>query len=222
MSTTHPHRQVFDQEFAKARDIVVAMSTHVENAIRGAIQGLVERDVTSCTRVIEGDDVVNRMQYELRDVCFTIILTQAPVARDLREVMGFYHMASELERMGDHCVGIARIARDLVIHPPLPSSDDIQKMGDLCVQQVHDMAEALVDRDLDAARTIAGRDQDVNTIYRRLFDNAVRALSERNHDAYEVTQSILVAHHLERIGDRVTNLAEDLVFLETGEVEELG
>jgi phosphate transport system protein len=194
----------------------------VERAIGSATRGLIEGDVAACERVITGDADLNAMQYELRDLCFTIILTQAPMARDLREVMGFHHMAAELERMGDHCVGIARIARDREDRPRLERADDILAMSELCMRQTDEMTDALMARDTGTARLIAGRDQAIDRLYGRIFDAMMSELLHARVDPVDATSAIFVAHHLERIGDRVTNLAEDLVYLETGAVEELG
>jgi phosphate transport system protein len=125
-----------------------------------------------------------------------MILTQAPVARDLREIMGLLHMSAELERMGDHCVSIAKIARSLADFPQLSTHIDLPKMAQFCREQVRDILAGVVARDTGRARLVAARDDRIDRVF--------------------------VAHHLERIADRVTNIAEDLVYLETGVIEELG
>ena len=114
----HRYRSVLDEDTARARELISQMGSFVETAIQCATTALLDGDRTLAGAVVTGDIALNAMQYELRDLCFTIILTQAPVARDLREVMGIHHMASELERMGDHCVGIGRI--------------DVRRIDDIC------------------------------------------------------------------------------------------
>ena len=197
------------------------MGERVDEAIGRATAGLVERDVAICDGVVEDDQKVNDLQREARDLTFTSILTQAPVARDLREILGFLHMASELERMGDHCVNIARIAKVLA-DIPAGTVVAIPEMAALCAEQVRDMLGALVARDIDQARTIAGRDDRVDRVYHQILDDLIEEMREDSSTVYRATNLILVAHNLERIADRVTNLAEDLVFLETGTIEELG
>jgi phosphate transport system protein len=144
------------------------------------------------------------------------------VARDLREILGFLHMSDELERMGDHCVNIARIARNLSDLPPLGAQVDLPVLSRTVAEQVRDMLNALVARDVDRAREIAARDDRVDRIYHRIVDDLLQVMVGDSKDVYPGTQLILVAMNMERIADRVTNLAEDLVFLETGTVEELG
>lgn len=198
------------------------MGEAVDSAITRAVHGLAERDVQSCTEVIQGDRHVNNLQREVRDLCFTSLLTQAPVAGDLREVLTMLHMASELERMGDHAVSIAKIGRGLADLPELDVYVAIPRLGDYCAEQVRDMLAAMVSRDAAQARAVAERDDRVDRVYHRVFDELVQVMMDNSDNVYRATNLVFVAHHLERIADRVTNLAEDMVWLETGVTEELG
>jgi len=218
----HPHRRELDRELTRVRDIVAAMGSLVDRAISRAIWSLGQRNVEVSTSVIVDDGEINDYQREIRELVFQIILTQAPVAGDLREVMGFLHMSAELERMGDHCVSIAKIARNLADLPELNPAVDIQKMAQFCQEQVRDILTAVIGRDADLARTVAGRDDRVDRIYHRLFDELVQRMTEDGDNVYRATNMVFVAHHLERIADRVTNVAEDLIFSETGVIEDLG
>jgi phosphate transport system protein len=218
----HPHRPSLDTEQRKVRDLVLEMGAMVDVAIVDAIGALVDRDVQMASQVITGDAKVNSRHAQVHEHCLSVILTQAPVARDLREILGFLHMSDELERMGDHCVNVARIARNLADLPPLGAPVDLAVLSRICAEQVRDMLNALVGRDVDRAREIAGRDDRVDRIYHRIVDDILQVMVADSRKVYAGTQLILVAMNLERIADRVTNLAEDLVFLETGNVEELG
>jgi phosphate transport system protein len=218
----HPHRPSLESEQRQVRELVLEMGGMVDVAITQATRALVDRDIEVASRVIVGDDIVNARQAEVHEHCLSVILTQAPVARDLREILGFLHMSDELERMGDHCVNVARIARNLADLPPLASPVDIAVLSQTCAEQVRDMLNALVARDIDRAREIAARDDRVDRIYHRIVDDLLQMMVSDSRNVYVGTQLILVAMNLERIADRVTNLAEDLVFLETGSVEELG
>jgi phosphate transport system protein len=218
----HPHRPSLESEQRRIRDLVLEMGEMVDIAIHRATRALVDRDVELAGAVIAGDHVVNSRQAEVHEHCLSVILTQAPVARDLREILGFLHMSDELERMGDHCVNIARIARNLSDLPPLGAPVDLPILSRTVAEQVRDMLNALVARDIDRAREIAARDDRVDRIYHRMVDDILQLMVGDSRNVYPGTQLILVSMNLERIADRVTNLAEDLVFLETGAVEELG
>jgi phosphate transport system protein len=219
---SHPQRPLFDAELRGVRTAVTQMGELVDRAICGAASGLAERDVDACTVVIAEDARINELQREVRELSYTVILTQQPVARDLREIMGLLHMSSELERMGDHCVSIAKIARSLADFPELTTHVDLPKMAQFCREQVHDILSAVVARDVARARLVAARDDRIDRVYHRLFDELVQVMAEDSQNAYRATHLVFVAHHLERIADRVTNIAEDLVYLETGSIEELG
>ena len=217
-----PLRPSLASELHRIPELVLEMGEMVDGAIARATRALLDRDVDLASAVITGDDLVNKAQANVHQHCLSVILTQAPVARDLREILGFMHMSDELERMGDHCVNVARIARDLSDLPPLRSPVDMLILARICADQVREMLSALVGRDIDRARDIAGRDDRVDRIYHRIVDDILQAMIGHSRDVYAGTRLILVAMNLERIADRVTNLAEDLVFLETGNVEELG
>jgi phosphate transport system protein len=218
----HPHRPSLEIEQRQVRELVLEMGEMVDVAIAHATRALVDRDIEMASRVIAGDAAVNARQAEVHEHCLSVILTQAPVARDLREILGFLHMSDELERMGDHCVNVARIARNLADLPPLSAPVDLGILSRTCAEQVRDMLNALVARDIDRAREIAARDDRVDRMYHRIVDDILQLMVADSRDIYAGTQMILVAMNLERIADRGTNLAEDLVFLETGNVEELG
>jgi phosphate transport system protein len=218
----HPHRPVLQEEMERVREMVLELGRRVDAAIGRATRGLVERDVEMCARVIAEDHHINELQREVRELCFTAVLTQAPVARDLRELLGIQHMAAELERMGDHCVSIAKIGRSLADLPEIKPKVDLLAIAQLTAEQLRSMLAALVARDTDAARVVAAKDDRIDRMYHRVFDDLVQCMVEDGTNVYAATNLIMVAHHLERIADRVTNLAEDLVFLETGSIEELG
>lgn len=218
----HLHRPELQGELVRIRAGTARLGELVDRAINRAIWGLTERNADLCTAVIEEDAEVNDLQREMRELVFQTILTQAPVAGDLRELMGFLHMSSELERMADHCVSIAKIARSLSDLPELHPAVDIPKMAQFCTEQVRDILAAVIARDVGRARLVAARDDRVDRIYHRLFDELIQVMTEDGDNVFRATNLVFIAHHLERIADRVTNIAEDLIFTETGVIEDLG
>jgi len=150
----HPHRPSLETEQRQGRDLVLEMGEMVDVAIALATRALLDRDVKMASQVITGDFKVNARQAEVHEHCLSVILTQAPVARDLREILGFLHMSDELERMGDHCVNVAKIARNLADLPPLGAPVDLAVLSRTCAEQVRDMLNALVARDVDRALAV--------------------------------------------------------------------
>ena len=218
----HPRHPTLGEELTHLRSIVADMGELVDTAITQATTGLAERDASLCARVIADDALVNDRQRELRELSFSLIVNQSPQARELREIIGLLNMSSELERMGDHCVSIAKLARNLADLPPLETYVDVPKMAAYCSDQVRGILAAMVSRDVLQARRIAAGDDRVDRIYHRLFDDLIQMMTEDNTTVFRATNLVFIAHHLERIADRVTNIAEDLVFLDSGAIEELG
>ena len=132
----HPNHPTLGAELTHLRRIVADMGELVDAAITQATSGLAERDVSLCARVIADDALVNDRQRELRELSFSLIVNQSPEARELREIIGLLNMSSELERMGDHCVSIAKLARNLADLPPLETYVDVPKMAAYCSDQV--------------------------------------------------------------------------------------
>ena len=218
----HSMRRVLDGELAEARELSLRMGEFVEDAIAAAVEALVGGDAARCEAVIAGDTELNALQLRMRELAVVTIVTQAPVDGDLRRMLAYLHMSAELERMGDHCVSIAKIGRELCEHRPAGRLDDLTRMAELCGIQLDEMLAAVVEGDVEGARIVASHDDRVDRIYRRFFDEEVHACAAGEEDPACATRLTLVAHHLERIADRVTNMGEDLVYLQTGNVEELG
>jgi phosphate transport system protein len=201
------------------------MGTLVESQIEAALDALRRRDGSGAEKVRTQDQYLNELFRQMREQVFMVISTQQPVARDLRYLMGLQWIATELERMGDYAVRIARMTGTLVALPDKPLRAEFGLMGELSIGQVHDILEALIDQNEPRAREVAARDNEVDRLYHRVFEDLVKEMGNGHVDTDDALRSVtllLVAHNLERISDRVTNVAEDIVFLETGQVVELG
>lgn len=214
-------RGALDRDEREIKDEVLRMGSRVELQIGTAIRAFVGRDLALAETVIGGDAEINEMQRAVTDLIATTIATQAPVARDLRFLLALNHVASELERIGDHAVGVAKQVRRLPDGPPFPATVELSRMGELAASLVGGVLGTLVDADSEAARVVAAGDDEIDHAYGRVFTAAIDEM-RANPDAVERgIRTVLVAHWLERIGDRVTNIAEDVVQLVTGRVEDL-
>jgi phosphate transport system protein len=214
-------RTVFDQELVELKSGVLRMGSMVEQAIAESMRALVDRDNALARSVIARDEEVNELHRQLRERAFMIMATQQPVARDLRLIVSFQHMVLELERMGDHAVSIARATLRLNNLPLLKPYIDLPKMAELVESQVHEILGAVIEADQERARAIAARDDDVDIIYHRLWDELVGYMVNDASTVERAAILLFLAKDLERIADRVTNIAEDVVFLHTGRIVEL-
>jgi phosphate transport system protein len=214
-------RLTLDREEREIKDGILRMGSLVEAQIRGGVRALVERDLGLAEVVIEGDRAVNDAQREITDTIAMTIATQGPVARDLRFLLALNHVAFELERIGDHASSLAKQTRWLVEEGSLPAAAQLSRMGNLSADLVAGILRALVDVDDRQARTVAARDDEIDHGYRAVFADVVGEMRADPAVVERGTRLILAAHWIERIGDRVTNIAEDIVYLATGEVADL-
>ena len=218
---THPPRAGLDSEMREIKDNVLRMGSLVEDAIRAAIQALTDHDAAAATEVIVNDRRINEMQRQISTLITRTIATQAPVARDLRFLLSIDHVSYELERMGDHAGSVAKQVRKLAPFPPLKRYVDVPAMGELAAGLVGDILRALIDVDVVAARAVAARDDEIDNLYHRTFEEVVELMRADPGNVERGTRILFAAHYIERIGDRVTNIAEDVVFLASGEIEDL-
>jgi phosphate transport system protein len=216
-----PSRETLDREMRQIKDEVLRMGSLVAVQIGSALAALVAHDAEASTAVIVGDGRINEAQRHVSSLITMTIATQGPVARDLRFLLALDHVGYELERMGDHAASVAKQARKLAPLPPLKRYADLPRMGELAADQVRGVLRALVDLDVAEARSVAARDDEMDDLYHRIFDEVLVLMTANSANVERGTRLLFAAHYLERIGDRVTNIAEDVVFLATGDIEDL-
>lgn len=216
----HIHRDVFDRELLSVKEGVVRMGALVAAAIEASVASLSARDIAAARSVVASDRAINDAQAELTSLIITTIATQAPVAHDLRFLIALAHVAYDLERIGDHAAGVAREAIKLGDAAAVGGSS-LERMGELASGLLHGVLRALVDSDEQEARAVAAGDDQIDTLYHAYFDRALERMRADPSWVDAGAHLLFAAKHLERIGDRVTNIAEEVVLLSTGEIEDL-
>ncbi len=214
-------RAAFQERLMELQDDLLAMGNLVDEAIGRAVQSLAERDADLAQQVIAGDQRVNQAMYELEEQTLVLIATQQPLARDLRVLMSIANLATELERMGDYAEGIATIALRGMDQPLLKPLVDIPIMAAKGRELLRGQLQAFIDRDVERARELAKQDDEIDALFDRVYHELITFMSEDPRTITRATHLIWVAHNLERIGDRTTNIGERVIFLVTGEVVEL-
>jgi phosphate transport system protein len=218
---THGVRSAYDREISEVKDNVLRMGSLVEAQIHAAIAALIAHDPDAALQVIKDDQQVNELQRKATAMIAAVIATQNPVARDLRYLLTLDHVSYELERMGDHAGSVAKQARKLAPFPPLRDYVLMPELGEKVADLVGGIIRALVDVDENRAREVARLDDEVDALYHAIFDQVLTLMREDPANVDPGTRILFASHYLERIGDRVTNIAEDIVFLASGEVEDL-
>ncbi|HJX12716.1 MAG TPA: phosphate signaling complex protein PhoU [Dehalococcoidales bacterium] len=214
-------RTAFHKRLREIQDDVLAMGSMVEKATDRAVEALKERDLDKAREVVTGDQKVNRKRFDIEEKCVQLIATQQPMASDLRAIICVLNIITEIERIGDHAEGIARIVLMIGDEPPLKPLIDIPRMAEKVNDMLHRSLDALINRDAEAARRIVAEDDEVDNLYDQVFRELLTFMAEDARTITRATRLIWVAHNLERSADRVTNICERVVYMVTGKMEEL-
>jgi phosphate transport system protein len=214
-------RSELDAELNKLRDVLYRMEGLVTEALHKAMDSLKRRDVALAETVIHEDEMINRLRYEVEQFCVNVIATQQPVAIDLRTIMAAAHIAVELERMGDHAAGVAKITLKTHAEPLLKPLIDLPRMARVASEMAHDSVRAFINGDADAAEAIVARDDEVDALHDQIFRELITYMIEDPSTIRRATHLIWASHSVERFADRATNIAERLLFMTTGRLEDL-
>lgn len=212
-------REAFYHELDLLRERMVSMGSMVDKAIARAMDALTRQDVVLARQIIANDASINDYRWATEDDAFQIIATQAPLAGDLRLVLAAISIATDLERMADHAVGIAKVVIDTADEPPLRHLDGVREMADVARRMLADSLTAFIEGDTTAALEIIQRDDILDGLYKQFGAEMINAMLADPTVIDRATRLIWVGHNLERIGDRVTNICERVVYGVTGQVD---
>ena len=194
----------------------------VEDELNLALAALEKLDIDLAGQVFEADTAVNEIRFTIEDKCFELIVTQQPAARDLRAIVAVMNMIVDLERMGDQAKGIAKIIPRIIQHPrPLPP--ELKQMGNIVGQMLNQSMTAYIDKNVELATLVTGRDNEVDGLYAKVFNKIMQRLAKtKKQNKIEANYEILrTARELERFGDLATNVAERVIYIVTGQLHEI-
>lgn len=197
------------------------MAGMVGAAVRDSMVALKGRDLERSKVIIHNDIQVNRKRFEIEERCIRIIATQQPMAVDLRILAAIINIITDLERIGDHAEGIAKISVSIGDAPLVKPLVDMPKMAEKAVSMLERCMKAFLDRDIETARNICNEDDEVDAYYDEIYKDLVLLMIEDPKLIKDATYLIWAAHNIERIADRVTNIAERVVYMVTGKMEEM-
>jgi len=215
-------RTAFHRKLREIQDDILVMGSMAGKAIVRSVESLKKRDLDLAHQIITDDQNINSKRFEIEEKCIQLIATQQPMAGDLRIITGILNITTEIERIGDYAVGIARIVILIGNEPPLKPLVDIPLMADLTVDMLRRTMDAFISRDAEAARKIAGKDDMIDNLYDQIFRELLIIMAEEPGTITRATRLMWTAHNLERAADRVTNICERVVFIVTGKMEEIG
>lgn len=212
-------RTLLNQELSELTANILRLTSMVDHALGTAMEALYNRDLELAQKVIFDDEEINTLRFEIEQGCLLILATQQPFAVDLRTVITAMHLATELERIGDHASGIARLVARMEGEEEIESLHKLPKMAKRARQMVQESIQAFVEHDADMAEAMVSRDDKLDKQYNRLFTETVREMRDDDY-IRRATYLLWVGHNLERIGDRATNIAERVIFMDRGEFVE--
>jgi phosphate transport system protein len=192
----------------------------VEEAVTNSVQAMTEKDLQLANDIVQRDELVNELRYNLEQHCLQVLATQQPTATDLRTVLAALHIAGELERMGDHAAGIARLVLRMDSEDGLESLHKLPKIAARATHMLHQVIDAYVRHDEQQALDVIEYDDKVDKLYRKLFR---KTLAEMTDESYvrRATYLMWAGHNLERIADRATNIAERVIFMVSSKYVEI-
>lgn len=214
-------RTSFDAELRLLHDEVLALGSMVDKAIARSIEALKRLDHAEARRIIQADLEINARRFAIEEQGIRLIATQQPIASDLRSIVAALYIIVDLERMGDHAEGIAKI---VLLHQDVPLLKpliDIPRMADKSRDMLRRSLDAYIQRDIELARVIANEDDEVDALYNQVYREIFTYMIGDPKSLDRGTWLLWVAHNLERIGDRVTNICERVVYEVTGHMEEI-
>ena len=214
-------RKTFETEIKQVKDEVLLLGSMVEEAIIGSVEALKKRDLKASRQILENDKQINQKRFKIESQLMILIATQQPMAHDLRLLASTLEIISELERMGDYAKGIGNINLRMGDQSLLKPLIDIPRMAQKDVDMLHRALTAFINEDVDTARLLPREDDEVDALYNQVYHELMMFVIQDPKSIERANWLLWVAHNLERVADRVTNICERTVFIATGEMVEI-
>lgn len=214
-------RKTFENEIQQVKDEVLLLGSMVEHAIIASVEVLKKRDIKGAEKIIAEDKEINKKRFAIENQLMILIATQQPMAHDLRLLASCMEIISELERMGDYAKGIANINVRMGGEALLKPLIDIPRMAQIGTSMLHRALSAFINEDVEAAKAIPIEDDEVDALYNQIYHELMLIIIQDPKSIERANWLLWVAHNLERVADRVTNICERTVFIATGEMGEI-
>lgn len=210
-------RYSFDTELHELHNELLRMGSLVEKQIYECVNAIIKQNTDIAEEVVKNDDEVDEMQKIIEDKCVILIARQQPLAKDLRNIFTTIKIATDLERMADHAVDIAKMTKRLKNQKYIKQLVDIPRMSDIVKVMIKDSLDAYVEGNVEKAYSTCKMDDEIDAIYKRIFDELLDIISTRPEAANQGAQFMFICKYLERIADHATNICESTIYLVTGE-----
>ncbi|WP_144553241.1 phosphate signaling complex protein PhoU [Bacillus sp. X1(2014)] len=207
----------FDNNLKQLKDMLMDMAQKSENAIKDSIHSLINQDLDKANEILTNDTVIDDLEHEINNKAITLIAKESPVAKDLRRIVVALKISSEVERIADNAVNIAKSTIHIGKEKHIKEIVDIPKMMDLALEMLGDSLKAFLEEDVDLARKCAQKDDKVDEMYGRLVKELMGYIQKSPDHTNQITQLAFICRYIERLADHSTNIAEHVIYLVTGE-----
>ena len=218
MASTSGHTiKAFDQDLDRLRALISQMGGLAEHAIRESLRCLVQHDLDDAAKIVENDKKLDLLEIETEQRAVQLIALRAPMAADLRDVVAALKISSVVERIGDYAKNIAKRVPLLETSSTIEPMSLLPEMGRMATEMVHDVLNAFVERDAEAALRVIERDKAVDDFYNSIFRTLLTYMMENPNNIGQSAHLLFIAKNVERVGDHATNIAEMVYYAATGQ-----
>ena len=214
-------RKTFETDIQQVKDEILVLGSMVEEAIINTVEALKKRDIKASEEILKADKLINQKRFDIENKLMILIATQQPMAHDLRLLASSMEIISELERMGDYAKGIANINIRMGDDPLLKPLIDVPRMAQKGVDMLHRALTAFVNEDVETAKALPVEDDEVDALYNQIYRELMTFVIQDPKTIERANWLLWVAHNLERVADRVTNICERTIFIATGDMTEV-
>jgi phosphate transport system protein len=214
-------RSNFDSNLKQLKDMLIEMARKSENAIKESIDALRLQDLEKAKQIIENDTIIDDLEHEINNKAIILIAKESPVARDLRKIIVALKISSEIERIADNAVNIAKSTLHIGKEKHIKEIIDIPKMMDIALEMLSDSLNAFLTEDVELAKTCALKDDKVDEMYGKLIQELMGYIQKNPDKTNQITQLAFVCRYIERLGDHSTNISEHVIYLVTGKQYDL-
>ncbi|MCI6409982.1 MAG: phosphate signaling complex protein PhoU [Lachnospiraceae bacterium] len=205
-------REKFERQLVELNNTMIDMGNKVIESINGSIDALINRDIEKAKKIMENDNEIDHLQKAIESICFNLLVTQQPVAKDLRAITAAMKMVTDMERIGDHAADISEMTILMGKDSKIDNFDHISKMAAETMIMLNQSIEAYVEKDTKKAHDVIEHDDIVDKLFDEAKKDVIRLIIESSDDGEDATDLLMIAKYFERIGDHATNIAEWVIF----------
>ncbi|ABW18666.1 phosphate signaling complex protein PhoU [Alkaliphilus oremlandii] len=214
-------RTHFAKDIRLLKEMFIEMGKQSQQVIKLSVESLKEQNIEKANLAIKLDDKVDELDFEIENKCLLLIALQQPIAKDLRSVGTLLKIITDMERIGDYGVNIAKVTLDIQNEKLIKPLIDIPRMTEIIERMLDKSMESFMNEDIELARNVAEMDDEVDMIYTNINDELMDIIAQNPTTLKQATCLLLVARYLERIADHITNICERIIYMVTGERVEI-